>query len=69
MGNIEQCRQLRFFCTAADLAVIGFVAQQQTNRIQSNGLARAGFSGQYGKAALKIQIQIFNNDKITQRKC
>ena len=63
-ADVEQCRQLRFLRTAADLAVIGLIAQQKPDCVQRNRFTRARFAGQDGKTTLEIQIEVFNNDKI-----
>ena len=68
-ADVKQCRQLRFLRAAADLAVIGLIAQQKPDCVQRNRFARACLAGQNGKTTLEIQIEVFNNDKIAQGKC
>ena len=68
-GKVEQGRQARFFGAGAHLGVIGFVAQEQADGIKGNRFAGAGFAGEHGKAALEIEIEFFNQDKVLQRQC
>ena len=63
-GKVEQGGEAGFFRAAADLAVIGFVAQEQAECVKRDGFACAGFAGEYGKAVLKIQIKGFDDYEV-----
>ena len=69
VADVEQGGQHGFFRAFADLAVIGFVAQQQGECVEGDGFACTGFAGQYGEACLEIEMEFFDNDKVLQRKC
>jgi hypothetical protein len=44
-------------------------AQNKAKRIQQNGFACPGFAGQHVQARLKRQLQMVNDQKITNIKC
>ena len=60
--------KLGFVCACADLAVIGFVAQQQGDGVQRDGFARACFAGEHGEAVLEVEVQFFYDDEVLQGK-
>ena len=43
-------------------------SERKTKRIEQDGLARAGLSGQHGKAGIKLQIQLFNENNVADGK-
>ena len=63
-GKVKQGGEAGFFRAVADLAVIGFVAQEQAECVERDGFACAGFAGEYGKAVLKIQIKGFDDYEV-----
>ena len=67
-ADVKQGGKLGFVCACADLAVIGFVAQQQGDGVQRDGFARACFAGEHGEAVLEVEVQFFYDDEVLQGK-
>jgi hypothetical protein len=51
----------------ADHAGVGARAQQQLQRIDENGLARAGLAREHREAGMQVQIQRLHDHEIAQR--
>jgi hypothetical protein len=67
---------LRIFECRGDLALLHAVthqpgvaatAERQRERIEQDGFARAGFTGQHRKAPGKLDIEPFDQDDVTDR--
>src|SRR4051812_7402685 len=67
LGHVEHRGDLTLFDAVADQAGIAAASERQRKGIEQDGLAGAGFSGQYRKATGKIDIEPFDQDDVTDR--
>ena len=64
-AQIEPCRDLALRGTAAHQLCPPAPSQHETQRIQQDRLARAGFTGQYVQPRLNIQFKPVNDQDIS----
>ena len=64
--TVELGAQVGALCAFAHHCRIGAPTQDELQGLDQNGLARARFAGQRGKALVQIQLQRLDDDEITQ---
>lgn len=65
--NVENSRHLALCRAMAHQRGIATCTQRQRQRVQQDGFAGAGFTGQNGKARREINVEPFDQDDIANR--
>jgi len=64
---IERRGELRALGAGPQLALLEAIAEQQRQRIEQDRLAGAGFAGEHGEAAVELELERIDDDKVADR--
>jgi hypothetical protein len=65
--DVELGRELGAFGARAQLPQLEAVAQKQAQRVEEDGLARAGFAGEHREAARELEVERLHDDEVANR--
>ena len=68
-GREETCGDRGLLGAAADQPDIGARAEREAEAVEQDGLARAGFAGEHGKAGTEAEIQLVDQHHIADGQC
>jgi hypothetical protein len=67
LRHVEYRGDLTLLRAVPHQAGIAAAAQRQSERVEEDGFACAGFAGQNGEASGKLDIEPFDQDNVTDR--